>query len=160
MNIWESRKWESYYSNNFHRNGIKVDFDRGVNETVKIAIKKLIVWLRQKYSFPKRVRIYVKEGVLIKARDGEMVPDLFFWPYNRDDEPYIKIATGDFDELKKHLGEEDALGTILFALLCELTHYYQWINNVVLTPIGEKRQARRCAGLILNEYANIKGTPI
>ena len=159
MDIWIIDNWKTYYSNKTHRSGIKVDFELGVNESVKSAIKNMVNWLRKTYTFPVRVRIYVKKGIKVKARDGDLVPDLFFWPYNRDDEPYIKIATGDYFELLSKLGKDDALATILLALLRNLTHYFQWLNDIKLTPIGEERQATRCARLKLREYAETRDHP-
>ena len=100
-----------------------------------------------------------KKKELVKTKKGELVPDLFFWPYSREDEPYIKIATGDYPALVEKLGVDDALATILLALLREMTHYYQWLNDVKLTPIGEQRQATRYARMILNEYAETREHP-
>lgn len=152
MDIWKIDKWKTYYANKNYRSGIKIDYDNGVNEEVRCAISCLIDWLRKNYNFPIRVRIYVKKSSLVKARDGDLVPYLFFWPYNREDEPYIKLATGDFYKLKKKRGRDDALATILTALLRNFTHYFRWLNNIQLTPIGEERQATKYARLKLNEY--------
>ena len=159
MDIWKSDKWQEHYLNGKYRKGIKIDFDSNVNISVKQAIKNISNWLRKNYIFPIRLRIYVKSNTLIKARDGSKVPDLFFWPYNRDDEPYIKIATGDYDDLLKRLGKDDALATILFALLRNITHYFQWLNDTNLTATGEQRQATRYARIKLHEYAETREHP-
>lgn len=35
----------------------------------------------------------------------------------------------------------------------ELTHYFQWVNSLNLTPIGQERQATKYARYIMDEYA-------
>lgn len=39
----------------------------------------------------------------------------------------------------------------------ELTHYFQWINALKLTPIGRERQANAYARYITDEYAEAVG---
>lgn len=53
----------------------------------------------------------------------------------------IFTATGDLNEIKQKLCQDDALASILCSISHELTHYFQWINNIKLTKIGEERQA-------------------
>ena len=65
----------------------------------------------------------------------------FFAPYDKYVEPYIKIAVGDYEKLKKKWGKDDALETYLLCIAHELSHYYQWINELKLTSMGEERQA-------------------
>lgn len=52
-----------------------------------------------------------------------------------------------------------ALAATLSTIAHELTHYFQWINSLQLTPIGEERQAARYAGYILDEYAETREHP-
>lgn len=40
----------------------------------------------------------------------------------------------------------------LRTLAHELSHYYQWLNDLKLTPIGEERQATSYANAIIYEY--------
>ena len=159
MSIWNCKDWKKYYSNQNIRNGIKIDFDIDVDISVKNAIKKMVSWLRKNYEFPVRIRIYVKAGTMVKSRDGDLVPDLFFWPYNRNEEPYIKIATGDYSDLLNRLSPDDALATILIALLQELTHYFQWLNGLEFSNSNLKRQATICARAIMKRYAETREHP-
>ena len=152
MNVWKCEKWKDYYSQKNNRRGIRIDCDKEIDEDVRQAIKKFVGWLRKSYLFPVRIRVYVKQGYTVKASDGELVKDLFFWPYDRNEEPYIKTAVGGYKRLLNRIGRDDALSTILFALARQLTHYFQWLNNIELTHIGESRQATSCARLIMNEY--------
>ena len=83
----------------------------------------------------------------------------FFEPFSYLDEPYIRIAAGDYNELANHLGKDNALASILLSLAHELTHYYQWINNIQLTPVGREWQAARYANYIIDEYASTREHP-
>ena len=150
MNIWKCKDWEKYYSSRSPRGGIKTDFDKGVDSEVKNAIKNMLVWLRKEYSFPVRLRIYIKETDQVKARDGDLVYDLFFWPDSRDDEPYIKFAAGDYAERKKQTGKDNALATILIALAGEITHYFQWLNGLEFDE--DSKQAKLYGKKVMRTY--------
>ena len=159
MEIWKQTKWKHYYNVHSHRCGLRVNYEKNVDPEVKRACKEFVLWLRKEYVFPMRVRVYVKENKRIKASDGEPVCGTAFLPYSRDDEPYIRIATGDFPDLVEQMGTDNALAAILTTLAHELTHYFQWLNDVELTPIGEERQATRCATHVIARYAQTRDHP-
>ena len=110
-------------------------------------------WLRSEYHFPLRVSVYIKANKTLRSKDGENVVGIFFEPFSYSDEPYIKLATGDYSELKLQNGKDNALASLLLSLAHELTHYFQWINNIKLTPIGRERQATKYSHYIIDEYA-------
>ena len=60
-------------------------------------------------------------------------------------EPYIRVAAGDYLDLCEKWGKDSALTAILLTIGHELTHYFQWINALELTPIGMERQATKYA---------------
>ncbi len=159
MNVWTYVKWKNYYEVGEHRCGVRVDYERGVEPEVKRAIKEFISWLRSEYAFPKRVRIYVRAKRRIKTEDGDMVCGSFFRTHNRDDEPYIRIATGDYQELVQMRGKDNALAAILWTVAHELTHYFQWLNDSNLTIRGLERQATNYARKILADYAQTRDHP-
>jgi len=153
MSIWESSDWKEYYLDKPHRSGVRLRFDSKVDIDVRNAIKRMVSWLRKRYEFPMRIHVYIKGSSLIRARDGDMVYDLFFWPNCRDVEPHIKIATGDYYNLTKEIGKDDAIATILLALLIELTHYFQWLNGKEFSYTTLNRQASRTGRKVLETYA-------
>lgn len=157
--IWKSKRWQHYYDTDVTRSGLRVYFEKDVHGDVKRACKDMIKWLRSQYVFPKRVRLYVKASKRIKSMYGDMVCGTFFRPIDREVEPYIRIATGDYLDLVSECGEADALAAIIWTILHELTHYYQWLNDIELTPIGEERQATQYANRMLYEYAQTRDTP-
>ncbi|MFS0605303.1 hypothetical protein [Peribacillus frigoritolerans] len=50
---------------------------------------------------------------------------LFFAPYDKTVEPYIRIATGDYEESVSERGKNDALWAILSSMAHEIIHYQQ-----------------------------------
>ncbi len=160
MHIWTINDWEKNLQNDTsRRTGIRFRYDKDVHPEVKRACSQFAIWLRTKYYFPLRVIVYVKGTKTIHTQDGERVVGSFFEPFSYLDEPYIRIATGDYDELVSNRGDDNALASILLTLAHELTHYYQWINNIQLTPIGRERQASRYACYIIDEYSLTREHP-
>ena len=146
--------WEETIGSNIHRRtGIRFRYDQSVDPEVKRAFAKFGRWLRIEYSFPLRVPVYIKGSKTIITKDGDNAVGSFFEPFSYSVEPYIKIATGDYKELRETRGKDNALATLLASLAHELTHYYQWINDIQLTPIGRERQAARYSNYIIDEYA-------
>lgn len=113
----------------FSRSGIRIVNDAKVSPLMKDAFLAYARWLRKNYDFPQRVVVYVKHSNSIKtANDGE-VAATFFAPFDKSDEPYIKIAAGDFKELKMKVGVFQAIFSTLNSLSHELQHYYQWLDD-------------------------------
>lgn len=151
MHIWCLRKWENKLPDNV-RTGLRLKFDKSVDFEVRRACKEFAKWIRTEYYFPIRLPVYIKSNKKIKALDGEYVYGTFFRPYDYSTEPYIRVAAGDYCDNEKKWGKDSALIAILLTISHEITHYYQWINDLNLTLIGEERQASRYAGFILDEY--------
>lgn len=158
-NIWKLSNWTGniIINNPECRKGLRLRFDKDIKSEVKDSFLGIARWLRSNYSFPMRVPVYVKSSVRVKARDGDYCAGIFFEPYHYNDEPYIRIATGDYDTLVQERGVLQAKIALLFPLLHELTHYYQWINSVELTEIGKERQANRYAQEVMEDYIEYLG---
>ncbi len=154
MHIWNSKNWTKKLNGmETRRTGLRFRYDQEVHPEVKGAFMKFARWLRSEYEFPLRVPVYVKMGKTIRTMDGENAVGSFFEPDSCTVEPYIRIATGDYLELREQHGRDNALAMILMTLAHELTHYYQWINDLHLSEIGRERQATRYANLIIDAYA-------
>lgn len=159
MDLWLMNKWIKRYDTSCIRYGMRLRCDRDIDPEVRRACKEFFKWLRLKYEFPVRVPIYLKNSAMIRAMDGEMVSATFFGPYDKYQEPYIRVAVGDYQELLKKKQKDDILASYICSIAHESTHYYQWLNGVELTPIGEERQASRYASLILKKYAETRKHP-
>lgn len=160
MHIWTLDNWEkNLYCANERRIGLRLRIDLDIDNDVRIACKEFCKWLRSEYYFPLRVPIYIKNTRYIKTMDGDYVVGSFFEPNNYSVEPYVRIAAGDFKDLQRSIGRDDALASILSTIAHELTHYFQWINGIKLTEIGYERQATQYARFILYEYAQTREHP-
>ena len=159
LHIWTIEKWRRFYDNKDIRSGLRLKFDKNVNPEVRRACKEFCKWLRKEYYFPIRVPIYVKSSKRIKAKDCQMVFATFFGPFDYMQEPYIKISTGDYEKMLMKYGNDNALASILASIAHELTHYYQWINGLQLTEIGEERQATMYSHYIIDEYSETREHP-
>ncbi|TYS63662.1 hypothetical protein FZC76_19435 [Sutcliffiella horikoshii] len=115
---------------NYPRKGLRVRCERGVNPKVRKVCLDFCKWIRTEMEFPVRVVIYLKKSNYIKnITTKELVSATFFAPYQKDVEPYIRISTGDYEELLKERTEIDALYAYLESITHELTHYQQWLND-------------------------------
>jgi hypothetical protein len=160
--IWTIEKWTKnpHIVQENRPRGLRLVFERGVDPTLRSACLEFAKWLRREYVFPARVRVYVKRSPRIKAKDGELVCGTFLMPGDDRDDPYIRIAAGDYSELCGKYDEKRAIYEILWCIAHELTHYYQWINGLMLTEIGEERQAKRYAFFVADEYLEAIGQSV
>ncbi|EST10411.1 hypothetical protein [Sporolactobacillus laevolacticus] len=115
---------------NKKRTGLRLRCEKGVNEEVRNVVIYFCQWLRNEYDFPIRVVIYLKKAYRIKTIEThELVTGSFFGPFNKNEEPYIRVATGDFDELVQERGKIDAFFAILETIAHEIVHYCQWHHD-------------------------------
>src|SRR5438477_630935 len=117
----------------FHypRSGLRVKCEQGVNPNVRQSCLDFAKWLRLVMEFPIRVVVYIKKDYQIKTIDTkEMVSATFLGPYNKNEEPYIRVATGDFEELVSNRGKENAIFAIINSMAHEIIHYQQWLENI------------------------------
>ena len=152
--IWYLNDWESNITpKQALRKGLRMHYGKSVHPDVRTALSLFADWLRNKYNFPLRVNVYVKEARRIKAKDGDFVVGTTWRPDDYDNLPYIRLATGDYLELVAERGRERAIIAILHTFAHELTHYYQHINGLKLTAIGEERQATIYADYVISDYS-------
>ena len=156
-NPWTMNRWESRTSKDVpeFRSGLRLRFDRDVAPEIRRGCLAFAKWLREYYVFPVRVPVYGKAAERVRAMDGEMVYGTCFCPERLDVEPYIKVATGSYAAMCRSDGKDDAQAAILYTLAHELTHYFQWLNQLELTSAGAERQANRCAGEIVGMYMEL-----
>lgn len=131
------------------RSGLRVRCEKDVNPSVRQACLSFAVWLRTYMEFPIRVVVYLKTDYQIKTRDTkELASATFFAPYDKTVEPYIKIATGDYEELVSKRGEIDARWAILGSMAHEIIHYQQWIDDKEL----DENEAENGSEKLLDSY--------
>jgi hypothetical protein len=110
---------------------------------VRAALIRFARWLRREFEFPIRVPVYLFPSEHIVTMHGDLVSASFFAPFNRSVEPFIRIATGDYPQLSKELGRDNALAAFLQSLAHELVHYQQWVATGETSERGVTRRAQR-----------------
>lgn len=161
LRLWRSTSWNKTLEtlDQTTRKGLRFRFDNNVDPEVRRSCIEFGHWLRSEFCFPIRVTVYFKSKPTIRAMDGEEVSAIFFEPFSKSDEPNIRIAVGDYYELLENWGKDRALGAILGSLAHELTHYYQWLNDVNSSDLNRERQANRYRKKILAMYSQIREHP-
>jgi len=122
------------------RTGIRIRGHRGHPE-VRGALIRFARWLRKNYEFPIRVPVYLSPHKEIVTIDGNKAEVSFFAPYDRNVEPYIRIATGDYPAEKREQGRDNALASYICALAHQVIHYQEWVETGELWEKGVERKA-------------------
>src|SRR5262245_24783566 len=91
-----------------HRSGLRICGHRG-HPSVRTALIRYAPWLRSAVDFPVRVPVYLLPSELVRTAGGELASASIFLPRDRQLEPYIRIATGDFTELRRTRRRGNAL---------------------------------------------------
>jgi len=105
------------------------------------ALARFGAWLRESHDFPMRVPVYLLPGDHVVTLDGVRVSASFFAPFDRNVEPYIRIATGDYAALRAERGRDSALASFIISFAHEIIHYQQWLKTGNTTERGVSRKA-------------------
>jgi hypothetical protein len=76
-------------------------------------------------------------------------------PWSKTQEPYIRIATGDYPQLHRECGRDNALVSYLTSLSHEVLHYRQWVET---GDSSERGVVARATGLV-RRYAKSVDRP-
>ena len=106
--LWAFCDWSQYLHGEY-RCGVRLRFDQGVDPEVRRACKQFVNWLREWYEFPVRVPIYFKNQKVVYSRSGKSFSAIFSGPYALNEEPYIRIAVGNYPNLLVARRQEDKL---------------------------------------------------
>lgn len=136
------------------RTGIRIKGSRG-HPVVRAAFIRFARWLRTQHSFPVRVPVYLFPSECIITMHGDRVTASFFAPWQRNVEPFIRVATGDYLALRRQVGRDNALAAFLTSFSHEVVHYQQWIAT---GGISERGVVRR-AGHIVDAYSKTVDHP-
>ncbi|WP_239984861.1 hypothetical protein [Sporolactobacillus pectinivorans] len=131
------------------RRGLRLRCESGIHDDVRSAAMIFCKWLRFEYEFPIRVVIYLKKAEKIKnSTTKELVTATFFDPFDKNVEPYIRVATGYYLDLITEEGKLNALYPVLESIAHELSHYFQWFDDLDLS----EEQAEEMAEGMLDDF--------
>ncbi len=134
MNLWQR------YRNGVDKSqGLSLHFEKGVEPGFRTLCIRFANWLRNKYSFPAHVNVYIKDCEKIRLVGGQMAYGGFRYFENRS--PYIRIPARIEPAVREEYTEMEIYYSILSSLVHELTHYYQWVADLKQTDAVSERQA-------------------
>lgn len=85
--------------------------------------------------------VYLSPNKLVTTIDGKKVVASFFAPFDTDVEPFIRFATGDYEDLRREMNRDDCLATYIDILSHEIVHYQQWIKTGKIWERGVEKKA-------------------
>ncbi len=150
--VWIERKYRSeclkYTDSAF---GIRIKYDEGIDKELICRVDELISYLRKHYYFPVRCNISITNHQRYHSRtDGHIYYGVFY--DNVDVCPKRKIYPQIFiaGQLWKHKEIDD----VIFAILHELTHYFQWFfaEDEKRSDRSLEIEANKWAGYILDRF--------
>lgn len=125
MHIWTMENWKQIVPAErvAPKSRASAFSDRGVDGDLRAACRAFVAWMRETYIFPLPLRVYLRNQARIRAMDGDWVVGTFYEPPDFAHTPYMRIATGDYADLRKTRSRDDAIASILAVIAHETTHY-------------------------------------
>lgn len=111
---------------------IKLYLQPSVKPLLAQKILAFLEWFEQEYEMPEKLNMTITGARHIINIEGQKVLGTCYCPNDRSKSMSIKIATGDFFEMLKKEGKENAIYRIFHSILHELQHYYQFANDWAL----------------------------
>lgn len=106
-----------------------------VNQLIASEIINFLIWFENNYDLPKKVQVTLTGAKFIVNMKGEKVFASCFLPDNPNESILLKISTGDFIDLIKEAGKDQAVYTTLHTVLHEFQHYFQGVNDWPLDEV-------------------------
>lgn len=156
MNPWKCTHHRKIYADPSLPTGLRFRFEKDVHPDIRALFLSFGKWLRKNYAFPIRVTVYVKSCEMVRLLSGSMAYGAFRW-FDTYEEPYIRIPAGDYSDRSEKVGRDAAADAILSSLVHELTHYYQWVNQIEQTDRSSEWQANYYRYRIIDLYLEQTG---
>lgn len=131
MNPWKCKRYKKIYPSSI-KGGISLHFERGVDNALRRIFLDFTQWLRCSYTFPIHVNVYIKNCERVRLMDGRWAYGAFRY-FDTYDPPYIRIPAKIEPELLERYPLSDNYELVLSSFVHELTHYFQWVNQLELT---------------------------
>ena len=132
------------------RSGLRIRIHPGVHPFVRRELLTYCRWLRASYAFPVRVNVYAPNALKIRAGDGDLCWGRILWPDEPDEPAVIDVAGGCRATDKRAL--QNHIWATIFTLTHELSHYFQRLKGLEMTPRGTEWQASYWAHRVMDEY--------
>ena len=162
---WIPIEFKNSYSD-FSNHGIELHFlDTEINEVLRQSCIKFCKWLRKKFWFPVKCKIFFEYYSCYKDEENRNSNAVaLFYPGIDDKNGFLKnypniwIAVSKFNKEVIRYGKDNAIENYYSLIVHELTHYFQWyfIETERRTKKSLEIEANKCAESIVYEYLNSK----
>ena len=147
MNLWDKHKKHDKTNRQINP---QLHFDTEIEKEFKHFAIAFCKWLRQNYEFPVVLNIYFVNTYKIRLLNGLMAYGSFRWYPKRS--PRICIPAKIEPELLSELSKEDIYEMILSSMVHEITHYYQWTDNLKQNNAVSEKQANYYRYRIIDNF--------
>lgn len=155
MNLWQ--RFELSCEDAQASQGISLHFEKGIDPEFRKLCMKFVAWLRQNYTFPVHINIYIKNCEKVTIMDGRMVYGSF--RYFKTKPPYIRIPAQINPQEYEGCEDLEIHYSILGSLVHELTHYFQWVAGLEQSNAVSERQANYFRFRIIEQFCEDCGLP-
>ena len=150
--MWINNFDKQQYKDSSKLRGVRVVFDKRIEQAKKEQVKKFVNWLRKRYYFPIRCNIYIAYCSYFEKQDNNDVDSVLDFYYKDDTLPYISIA----GYPNKKSKDKDFYTQIQARIAYALTFYYQWFFYEFENRSDRslKIEATKWQNYIMEEYLN------
>lgn len=120
--MWIELAEKKEYEDSSKLSGLRISFDKRIDNGRKEEIKKFAKWLRKHYYFPIRCNIYIRYCSYFKKMDDSDVDSIGDFYYSDNKLPIIWIA----GYPRRKTKDKDFYVQINASIVYFLTFYYQW----------------------------------
>ena len=134
-------------------NGLRITFDKRIEQEKITEVKKFANWLRKRYYFPIRCNIHICYCSYFKKLNDDDVDSIRDFYYKEGTLPSIKIA----GYPARKSANKDFYVQIQARIVYFLTFYYQWLFYEFdkRSDRSLKIEATKWQNYIMNEYLNM-----
>ena len=150
-NLWILRKGSDLHRDRAAATGLRVRYADGIDKEIRTNLDSLIRYLRRLYFFPVRCNVFITNHQSYRSeRDGHVYYGVFY--DNEGVYPKKKLYPEIY--VAGQVRERFEIEHIMFTLLHELSHYYQWVGDreKERTDRSIESEATRWANRILEAY--------
>ena len=149
--LWILRKERDQHCGRAAATGLRVRYADAIDREIRTNLDGLIRYLRRLYFFPVRCNVYITNHESYRSeRDGHVYYGVFY--DNEGVYPKKKLYPEIY--VAGRARERFEIEHIMFSLLHELSHYYQWVGDreKERTDRSIESEATRWANRILEAY--------
>ena len=148
--MWIDIKDKNNFQDSSKLRGLRITFDKKIEQNRIAEVKRFADWLRKRYYFPIRCDVHIDFCSYFEKRDNKDVDSVVDFYYKESTLPSIRIAAYPMKKSK----DKDFYIQIQARLAYALTFYYQWFFYAFdeRSDRSLKIEATKWQNYIMQEY--------